>query len=324
MKAFLSHSSADKGFVDDVASALRPGSYELDSETFDAGLLNSQAILNALRRSDVFCLFLSENSIKSAYVDFETLVGVELIASGSLRRFLVVCLDETAFSRAAESARLFNVVRRAGDPDSTARLIQGQMLSAATKGSLEANPFIGRENELRDLEVQVTDLSKPEKRALFVSGNFGAGRRTLAKKFYRDQHPQSGQVIPLVYVDEFSGLEELYRSIYIALKPNVSTRALLAHFHGFELADAEGRKRLLAGLINALAETRELVFLYDRGGLLTDAGAIRALFGPPGLGVLQDGSARRRNFLAPRFLCPSGLGRTDRQTSRSAVQAGLA
>ena len=42
MRAFLSHSSRDKGFVEAVASNLRPGTFELDALTFDAGAMNSQ------------------------------------------------------------------------------------------------------------------------------------------------------------------------------------------------------------------------------------------------------------------------------------------
>ena len=41
MRAFISHSSKDKGFIDGVVSLLKPGTFELDSETFDAGLVNS-------------------------------------------------------------------------------------------------------------------------------------------------------------------------------------------------------------------------------------------------------------------------------------------
>jgi len=82
MRAFLSHSSRDKGFVDRVAEQLRPGSYELDAETFDAGLLNSQAIIESLKRCDLFCLFLSEESAQSSYVYLETLLGTEFLARG--------------------------------------------------------------------------------------------------------------------------------------------------------------------------------------------------------------------------------------------------
>src|SRR5688572_6362944 len=112
MKAFLSHASSDKGFVDAVAKELKAGTYELDSETFDAGLINSQAIIEALKRSDLFCLFLSEKSVGSSYVDFETLLGVEYFARGRIGKFLAICLDEEAFAAASANVKYFNVVRR--------------------------------------------------------------------------------------------------------------------------------------------------------------------------------------------------------------------
>ena len=78
MRAFLSHSSKDKGFVEGVADLLKPGTFELELATFDAGLLNATIIAEALRRCDLFCLFLSEeDSVQSPYVSFEALLGAE-------------------------------------------------------------------------------------------------------------------------------------------------------------------------------------------------------------------------------------------------------
>ena len=109
MKVFLSHSSKDKGFVESVADQLRPGTFELDSQTFDAGLVNSEAIITALRRCDLFCLFLSNNSVTSPYIEFETLLGVEFFASGNIGRFLAICLDDEAFGKASANVKLFNL-----------------------------------------------------------------------------------------------------------------------------------------------------------------------------------------------------------------------
>lgn len=111
MKVFLSHSSKDKGFVESVASLLRPGTFELDSLTFDAGLVNSEAIITSLQRCDLFCLFLSNNSVNSLYVDFETLLGVELFASGRINRILIICTDDDAFGKASTNVKFFNIVR---------------------------------------------------------------------------------------------------------------------------------------------------------------------------------------------------------------------
>jgi hypothetical protein len=154
MRAFLSHSSKDKGFVERIAEFLRPGTYEIDSHTFDAGLVNSQAIITALQRSDVFCLFLSRESVQSAYVDFETLLGIEFLARGGVRRFLAICLDEDAFAEASRNVKFFNVVRRIDSVDAAAALIQGSLVTGSTFKLLHSHPFLGRRAEMDELERQ--------------------------------------------------------------------------------------------------------------------------------------------------------------------------
>lgn len=151
MKVFLSHSSKDKGFVEEVAELLRPGTFELDSLTFDAGLVNSEAIIKSLQRCDLFCLFLSSNSINSSYVDFETLLGIEFLAGGKIGQFLVICIEDDVFKKASANVKFFNVVRKSLGVESTARLIQGNLISAAKIGTTKAHPFIGREDELIEL-----------------------------------------------------------------------------------------------------------------------------------------------------------------------------
>jgi hypothetical protein len=193
MKAFLSHSSKDKGFVETVSGILRPGTFELDSLTFDKGLLNSQSIIESLKRCDLFCLFLSSNSVVAPYVDFETLLGIEFLASGKVGRFLAICLDEDAFAKASANVRFFNIVRKGLEPQNAARLIQGHLISAAEKTAAYTHPFIGREDELVELERQISDHKRPPSKALYISGNFGAGRRTIAQKFYEHQFPSVGR-----------------------------------------------------------------------------------------------------------------------------------
>jgi hypothetical protein len=191
MKVFLSHSSKDKGFVESVAAQLRPGTFELDSQTFDAGLINSQSIITALSRCDLYCLFLSENSVTSFYVDFEILLGIEFLASGKVGRFLAICLDERSFETASTNVRFFNIVRKNLDPESAARLIQGHMISATERSSHFAHPFVGREDELKELEAQISDHKRPPSKAVFISGNFGSGEEHLLRNFLSISSPTS-------------------------------------------------------------------------------------------------------------------------------------
>ncbi len=246
MRAFLSHSSKDKGFVEGLAELLKPGTFELDSATFDAGLLNATVIAEALKRSDLFCLFLSRDSIKSAYVTFETLLGLEFFASGQMDRFLAVCLDEDAFKSASENVRLFSIVRRVASVEGAAWLIQGRLVAAASSEAQLSHPFIGREAYLKELENQSIDPERPPQRAIYVSGNFGTGRRTLVRKFFQNQYPQVGLAFPTVRVEEFDGLDEIYRRALAAIRPSMTARELSTRLVAFGSADQAEKARQIA------------------------------------------------------------------------------
>ncbi len=274
MKVFLSHSSKDKGFVESVANLLRPGTFELDSETFDAGLVNSEAIIKSLQRCDLFCLLLSNNSVTSSYVDFETLLGIEFLASGRIGSFLTICLDEDAFQKASENIKFFNIVRKCLEVESTARLIQGNLVSATQIKATQAHPFIGREDELVELERQVNDHRRPASKTIFISGNFGAGRRTIAQKFYNDHYPQVGRIFPIINIEEFSGLDELYRKILTTLRSTISVRELRVRIQGYDVASIKEKQRLVAELLNSLLLANEAALLIDKGGILNDSGSL--------------------------------------------------
>jgi tetratricopeptide (TPR) repeat protein len=319
MKAFLSHSSKDKGFVEAVSSLLRPGTFELDSLTFDKGLLNSQSIIASLKRCDLFCLFLSSDSVVAPYVDFETLLGIEFLASGKVGRFLAICLDGEAFAKASANVRFFNIVRRGLEPENAALLIQGYLISAAEKTTAYSHPFIGREEELVELERQISDLKRPPSRALYISGNFGAGRRTIAQKFYEHQFPNVGRSFPTISLDPFAGLEELYRRILATLRPTVTASELLMRVQSFAIASIEEKRRLVAQLINSLLAANEATFLMDKGGVLTDTGGFTAEFNE----VISHLEARPHPpaiIISPRMV-PMKFRRSENDVSYLAVKS---
>lgn len=267
-----------------VAESLRPGTYELDATTFDAGLVNSDAIRVALGRSDLFCLFLSQASVRSSYVDFETVLGIEFLARGSISRFLAICLDDNAFALASENVKFFNIVRKSVSPESAARLIQGQLISASIKAKSFAHPFLGREEELKNLDEQVSDHRRPSVKGLYLSGNPGTGRRALAAKFYENHFPHVGRVFPQIEISQYDGAEELYRNILTELRPTMRAGELRSRMSSFSLANPEGQIRLISQLLNSLLSSNEAALLLDEGGVLTDAGSFS-----PEIAKLVDG-----------------------------------
>lgn len=301
MRAFLSHSSLDKGYVEAVAEGLRPGHYELDSKTFEEGGLNAEEIGKALNRSDLFCLFLSKNSIKSSYVDFEIAFGREMIASGKISRMLTICLDDDSFNGVKGYIKHYNMVRKPRSPDSAARLIEGALLSSSHYKDLHNHPFVGRENELKLLEKQVNDLNAPRIKALYVSGNPGAGRRTTSKKFYANQHPEVGRLPPQIELDPFEGYDDIFRAVLSTLRPNISFLELRDRVIAFEKMSPEEKAKEIANEINGLLEDREFLHVVDSGGLLRDNGALQPEFDKI-LDSIGDKPHPPITFISPRMI----------------------
>jgi hypothetical protein len=273
MRAFLSHSSADKGFVEAVAAQLKPGTYELDSRTFEAGQLNAAAISDALSRSSLFCLFLSENSVNSDFVTFETLIAGELFAAGYLKKFVMICIDNVSFEKASKEVKRFNILRKVNNPDSAARIILGALINVRTSERTD-HPFLGRESELSSLEDQLIDPDRPPLKAIFLSGNTGVGRRTIAQKFFSNQFPEVSRAFPRVIVDQFDGVEELHRKFLAAIRPSISMAELLPIVEEFTKSSRPEKSVAVAALISPLVGERQAVLAYDAGGLLTDAGGL--------------------------------------------------
>lgn len=301
MRAFLSHSSLDKGYVDTVAASLRPGHYELDSKTFEEGGLNAEEIMNALKRSDLFCLFLSHNSIDSGYVDFEIAFGREMIASGRVSRMLTICLDEEAFNGAKQFVKHYNMVRKPRSPDSAARLIEGKLLSSRHSKEMQSHPFVGRENELKILEKQANDLNAPRIKALYLSGNPGAGRRTIAKKFYENQYPEVGRLPPHIELEDFEGYDDIFRAVLSALRPNISILEMRDRVVSFETMEQAEKAQEIAAEINGLLDDREAIHVIDSGGLLRDNGALQPEFDTI-LDSIKDRPHPPIVFISPRMV----------------------
>jgi hypothetical protein len=91
--AFLSHSSANKSFVDGVFAALGPSIAEYDDKTFPAGKFNTEAMRDAIARSNLFVLFATRQSLDSGFVEYEINIANELLASRRIRQILTFCID---------------------------------------------------------------------------------------------------------------------------------------------------------------------------------------------------------------------------------------
>ena len=278
VRAFLSHSSKDKAFIEKVAELLRPGTFELDALTFDKGELNGGQIIASLRRSGLFCFFLSKDSLASKYVDFEREIAIELIAAGVISKFLTVAIDDQAFSGLKGDALFFNAVRKSPTPESAARLIQGKLIGLKAESDFSSHPFIGREDELKILEQQALDFERPALKGLYVSGNSGVGRRSICRVFFRNQFPNVQGTFSTIEVDLYAGFDEIYRRTLSTLRPSMGIKDFVDAAKSFALLSDPEKAERIAREINELQQSGGAAFLLDSGGVLRDSGQLTAEF----------------------------------------------
>lgn len=70
-RAFLSHSSANKKFVEPIAKLLGNDRCIYDARTFEAGMQTISEIFTGLSNTDVFVFFISDAALNSEWVKIE-------------------------------------------------------------------------------------------------------------------------------------------------------------------------------------------------------------------------------------------------------------
>jgi hypothetical protein len=274
VKAFLSHSSRDKATVEEVAASLGASQVEIDSETFDSGELNVAVIQAALKRCSVFVLFLTASAIDSSYVRFEAKFAQELLAKGLIEKYFVICIDPASFNRVPEEWKVYSFVRHLSSPQSIARFIQHQLVIDRARSAFKEQPYVER-RELNDLKERLIQPNSLQPKAIYISGNSGIGRRTLARRLYKDRYPHITSVFPEIQIDSLDGYDEIYRKIAQELMPNWPISNWRARILGFSIADEAGKAAQIAALLDQLTDAREAIFVRDGGGLLDKEGAFQ-------------------------------------------------
>ena len=93
-KAFLSHSSKDKEIVRKVANQLGNKNCVLDEISFDPGRKTLEQIFSELDNSDIFVLFISNDSLESLWVKKEINRAKENLNNDFLDRIIPIIIDE--------------------------------------------------------------------------------------------------------------------------------------------------------------------------------------------------------------------------------------
>ena len=285
-RAFLSHSTEDKAYVEEVAARLTPYRARIDSRAFRPGEDFRDAIRRVMDESGVFVLFVSTKALESSWVNFEIDEAELRTLRRTIRSGLAIFIDGPVDSSVLPEwlARMRAVVH--GNPGQSARTIESLLLDASPAA---AHPFLGRSD---DLQRGIRKLSgaEPRPRILIVSGLEGVGRRTFASHLVRDS--LGLDLGPILTLPATGTLEDLF------LESQVSSRILTLEeaeleITAFRQLEPAEQAREVAEQLIFLARENAAPCIVDHGGMLNSSGE----YFPPFVELLEAYVAERDVYL---------------------------
>lgn len=278
-RAFLSHSSSDKGFVRQVFQDLGEMYCEMDEATFEPGLFTTDTIARALDRSTVFVLFASQASLKSPWVAGEVKRALELFnARRKIYKIVVYCLDDRAFSLLGEPLKQFNVVRIIKTPRVCARQIRGIFCEIAAAQASDEAFFAARDAEVAELKKMLLNPDREHTSALSISGFDRMGRRQVLRKLVQDLYPSFNVPKHFILGLTEASISDIYRALISAQFGDLTQAEIVSKFQEFSELDYEEQLKSVVAEIRSIFAQREFVSVVDLGGILEESGDFAQLY----------------------------------------------
>jgi TIR domain-containing protein len=288
-RAFLSHSSREKPFVEAVAVALGRQHCVFDRYCFRTGHELQDAIERGLDSSALVVLFASKASLASEWVAFELDEAWKRKIGHRLSKVLTISIDASVSATELPPWLRTTLFRHFASPLAAAREVRRHL--EETVGRRFQPIFVGRQHETQQFERDMLELDGAPKRFFVLQGLDGIGRRTFADRVSREIL-NFDRIVPF--------------GVRVGDNAATITHALAVHVEGYvtpeELANrgtalatmppASVAKEFVE-LVCKFHEVRELPVLVDEGGLLADDGE----FSSPILMLLEHLSNARRAYL---------------------------
>ncbi|MEK6711422.1 MAG: toll/interleukin-1 receptor domain-containing protein [Nitrospinota bacterium] len=168
-KAFLCHSSKDKEYVRIVARRLTRARIIFDEISFEPGEDFRNEITKRLDAASVFVYFVSKDSLKSVWCNFEVDEAHIRKISGSLDGQLSIIIDrKVKYDDLAKWLRKFKTVIQTR-PSQATRDIQHSLFSVLSPQ--EKKPFIGRQQLLAEFVKSLSTFESKVPNIFVITGS---------------------------------------------------------------------------------------------------------------------------------------------------------
>ncbi|HML72689.1 MAG TPA: toll/interleukin-1 receptor domain-containing protein [Macellibacteroides fermentans] len=282
IKAFISHSSAQKSFVRELEKAIGLDNCIVDERTFESGKLIIDEITKSINKCDIFVFLISKEALASDWVKYELSNIRDLIDDSTFSAFMPFIIDnrvDHSDTGIKPWIRKDYILEKYNSPILLARkikekireLVWNQYPNIQKKETL----FKGRDIELGLLDQKYFDGQSEQRRCAIVSGfPPGVGRRRLLKEY----------IISKVITNK----EKTYEPTSLELLENHSIENLIFQLNDLllmysneELLNIPSKTQKIEvaiSLINGTFEKKEVVIIRDNGACVLSNGFLSEWF----------------------------------------------
>ncbi|MRW83724.1 TIR domain-containing protein [Pseudoduganella sp. FT26W] len=302
VRAFLSHSSKDKFLINGIYKQLSAAHVHYDEATFEKGETSASEIFEALKNSDVFVLFLSENSVESRWVQTEMTLSQHYFFNGRIKKILVFILDDVDVDLIPEWLKTF-IYHKTSMPGVIVTSIRSALFDISLSNNSSLSLFMGRDKEIGVVKDKLSDLTQNAPSALFFGGSEGIGRRTLAKRALKDVHPQIINFPVEITLGDKEGDIEFYRYL-LAQGENLPILQTIEKIEKYQVLDFDDRIIEIVNLIEKISDQRQIIFLRGKDAIVLDDGFLSDWLGAV-VAKLKDSPWPKLVLIARRVVSPA-------------------
>lgn len=272
MRVFLSHSSKDKEYyVSKVANIIGKDRVVYDELTFEEGLKSIDEINRTLNVSDLFVVFLSENSINSKWVQYELFKANKLLnGENKLKQIYPIIIDKRIKHDDKRIPQWLyeNNLQLIVSQKKAANLILQRLreLSYKQHPRLEEKNkiFVGRNEIIDKIEVRINDFEKSVPFAIFASGIQNVGRKkAMYHSLIKTDLIRSSYKVPIIELNSHESIEDLILKIDdLGITDNVKRRGLLK-------LTVEEKVKILQNQLIQLKDENQRIFIEDNGSIVS-------------------------------------------------------
>lgn len=280
IKIFLSHSWAQKEFVNKVADYIGKDFAIVDRFVFESGKNIEEEINNSLDSSNVFVMLISNESLDSKWCKHELSRFRDNMLDANKVEFIPFIIDETDIN----DKRIKNWIRAYLTNNYTNALLLARVIRRRVCEVLwKANPqiqatsriFLGRDNDVSSITSDLNKSIDTDRRAIIVTGLPHIGRKRLLREVYvtrmsKNIHPSYDLYdISLNDCDSIEDfIEQLNDFVQVYSKEDLRQK----------MCKAESCKDLAVELINKVESFHERIRITDNKCIVNVNGSLADWF----------------------------------------------